>query len=100
MRVLGFFVVLLAAYLASGQALAQGIVCAPRAEILRMLAKNYREVVVNRGLVSNGQVLEVAASPAGTWSLFFTQPDGTSCLVLFGTAWQAVAPAPPEQEAQ
>ena len=74
--------------------------CAPRAVVLNTLQSNHDEVVVNRGLVWNGLVLEVAASPAGTWSLFFTRPDGTSCLVLSGVAWQAVVPAPAEREAQ
>ena len=100
MRVLGFFVVLMAVYFSTVPTLAQGVVCAPRAVVLNTLQSNHDEVVVNRGLAWSGQVLEVAASPAGTWSLFFTRPDGTSCLVLSGVAWQAVVPRPPEQEAQ
>lgn len=96
MRVFRLLIIAMAACFTGAQALAQGVVCAPRATVLKTLIDNHGEVPVNRGLVWNGQVLEVAASPAGTWSLFFTRPDGTSCLVLSGVAWQAVEPKSPE----
>ena len=92
---------LIAAVLAAAlpfQALAQtGVPCLPRDNVLRILNDNYGEVPVNRGLAMNGMMFEVAANPRGSWSAFFTKPDGISCLVLSGEAWQAVEPkAPPE----
>ena len=84
--------VLTAALLLSAQG---GIPCAPRHVILKALHDNYKEMPVNRGLAVNGMVFEVAANATGTWSAFFTRPDGISCLVLSGEAWQSIEPKPP-----
>lgn len=71
-----------------------GVPCLPRAQILKTLHDNYGEAPVNRGLAVNGAMIEVTASVSGGWSMFFTSPNGVSCLVLSGEAWQAVEPKP------
>jgi hypothetical protein len=40
------------------------------------------------GLVSNGAVLEVLTSDKGSWTIIVTRPDGTSCVVAAGEAWE------------
>ena len=70
--------------------------CAPRDAVLKALHDNYAEVPIGRGLAMTGSVIEIAASPKGSWSMFFTSAEGISCLVLSGEAWQAVEPVLPE----
>ena len=69
--------------------------CAPRDVVLKALWDNYGEAPIGRGLAMTGSVVEIAASPKGSWSMFFTSAEGVSCLVLSGEAWQAVEPKPP-----
>ena len=40
------------------------------------------------GLVSNGSILEVLASKDGSWTISVTRPDGMSCVVAAGEAWE------------
>ena len=72
-------------------------VCAPRSEVLGHLAKGYAEVPVARGLSSTGAVLEVLASPAGTWSVILTMPNGISCLTAAGKDWESPKAGPQPQ---
>ena len=41
-------------------------------------------------LASNGTVLEVLASNKGSWTIILTKPDGMSCVVASGEAWEQV----------
>ena len=70
--------------------------CAARDVVLKALRDNYGEVPVALGLSSTGSAVEIAASPKGNWSMFFTSAEGVSCLVLSGEAWQAVEPNKPK----
>lgn len=72
--------------------------CAPRAAILQVAHKNYQEVPVNRGLASSGRMIEVLASPRGTFTLVVISPEGIACIVGDGEAWQAVEPKQPESQ--
>jgi hypothetical protein len=62
--------------------------CNKRDEFLSTLQKGYSEAPVAMGLVSNGSVLEVLASENGSWTIIVTLPNGTSCVVASGEAWQ------------
>ncbi len=64
--------------------------CNKRSEFLSALEKGYSEAPVALGLVSNGSVLEVLSSEKGTWTIIVTMPDGNSCVVASGEAWQDV----------
>ncbi|MDG4721579.1 hypothetical protein [Thalassospira aquimaris] len=64
-------------------------VCGDRAKVLDSLAKKYSEEPVAVGVTSSGGVIEVLKAPGGqTWTILFTYPNGPSCLVASGEAWQ------------
>ena len=77
---------LIAAFLAS-PAMAQSV-CGDRGDFLSHLSHNYAEAPVAMGLVSNGTILEVLVSKNGSWTVIVTRPDGTSCLLAAGEAWE------------
>jgi hypothetical protein len=64
--------------------------CGPRDQLVKLLADQYKEDPVGIGLAQPGQVLEVFASQAGTWSMVMTMPDGKSCLIAAGNNWEMV----------
>ncbi len=45
---------------------------------------------VAMGLVSNGSINEVLASKDGSWTIIVTRPDGMSCVVAAGEAWEGM----------
>ena len=76
---------------AAAPAFAQGeLMCAPRDEVVRQLGAQFSETPVSRGLTGDGMLLEVFASPQGTWTAVLSEPTGVSCLVRGGEAWQSV----------
>ena len=84
---------LLAAVLAVGivgSASAQTI-CGKRDAFLTQLGKSHKEVPVAVGLLSNGSVIEVLASDDGSWTMLVTNPDGATCVLAAGEAWETVA---------
>ena len=86
-------VLLAAASAMPAAALAAPAACGPRAELVKELAKRYREAPVAVGLASNGTLVEVLTSDGGaTWTIMFSQPNGTSCLMAAGEEWQALQP--------
>ena len=40
------------------------------------------------GLASNGSMIEIFASPNGSWTIVMTQPDGVTCLMAAGESWE------------
>lgn len=64
--------------------------CAPRDEVVKQLGAQFSETPVSRGLTGDGMLLEVFASPQGTWTAVLSEPTGVSCLVSGGEAWQSV----------
>jgi hypothetical protein len=84
--------------LASPVVIPADAVCARRDALLTALAHRYREQPKALGLSSSGVVIELMTSGEGkTWTLLLTQPDGTSCIIATGEAWQ---PAPQELAGQ
>ena len=66
-------------------------VCAGHAEMAKRLDKGYSEAPVAIGLSSNGGVVEVfSARDGATWSIVITRPDGLSCMVAAGEAWETL----------
>lgn len=64
-------------------------VCAPRESLLSSLDRQYAEAPRELGLADNGMVIELITSRDGrTWTLLVTRPDGTSCVVAAGEAWE------------
>ncbi|OHC74867.1 MAG: hypothetical protein A3G18_10350 [Rhodospirillales bacterium RIFCSPLOWO2_12_FULL_58_28] len=62
--------------------------CGERSDALFRLEKDFSEAPVAMGLASNGSVIEVFASKAGTFTIIMTRPDGVSCLMLSGENWE------------
>ena len=66
------------------------MVCSERDKFLKHLGDGYAEAPIAMGLASNGTVLEVLASTKGTWTIILTKPNGLSCVVASGEAWEAI----------
>jgi len=66
------------------------VMCADRKTVVAGLEKRYSEEPVSIGLASNGSVLEILASPTGTWTIIITRPDGVSCVMAAGDSWEDV----------
>ena len=55
--------------------------------------RKYDEMPVARGITTNGKaVIEVLASESGSWTLIVTGPQGRTCLVASGEAWEGITP--------
>ena len=66
--------------------------CAPRPVVLDRLGEDYGETRQSIGLSGQGAVIEVFASPeTGSWTIIVTRPDGITCLVAAGEAFEAMA---------
>lgn len=62
-------------------------------KIVKLLRTRYNEEVVNRGLASNGALVEVFATSSGnTWTIVMTFPNGTSMLMMTGEWWSLHTP--------
>ncbi len=82
-----------AALMLTGAAQAQNTNrCAPRDQVIAQLADRYGETRQSIGLGSNNTVIEVFASDdTGTWTILATLPNGLSCLMASGQAYEALA---------
>lgn len=73
-------------------AMAQSGECAPRETVVQRLAEAYGETRQSVGLWASNAVVEVFASDAsGSWTITVTGPDGITCLVAAGQAFEAMA---------
>lgn len=87
MWILGLLLALLATPTSASE------LCGKRADILGLLERSFAEVPVAAGVTENGVVVEILASPTGTWTLLVSFADGISCLVTAGDGWQMKLPA-------
>lgn len=70
--------------------------CAPRETVVDRLADGYGETRQSMGLGANNSVVEVFASEeSGTWTITVTMPNGMTCLVASGQAFEELAEALP-----
>jgi len=74
--------------LAAAPALAQQPQCAARDAVLERLSSSYHEEPVSLGVTATGSLLEVLASPEGSWTIIITVPGGPTCLVSSGEGWR------------
>ena len=71
--------------------------CGPRIEILQNLYERAQEVPIARGVTRQGQMLEVTASPSGSWTVLLSNAAGTlTCLKAVGDGFQHLDPKTPE----
>lgn len=69
-------------------------VCKDRSELIKVLAKKFGETQRSYGLQNDRRVLELYASPDGSWTALLTLPSGQSCVVAAGEAWTILPPVP------
>lgn len=82
---------LMATPLLAAPALAQQN-CAQRDQILDRLTSKYGESRQSIGLAPNTGVVEVFASTeTGTWTILMTTPNGVTCLIASGQAFETLA---------
>ncbi|WP_170365383.1 hypothetical protein [Ruegeria arenilitoris] len=82
--------------LAAQQVQAQTPNCAPRPDVLQRLAETYGETRRGIGMARQGTVMEVFASDeTGTWTITVTLPNGLTCLIAAGEAYEVLAEALP-----
>ncbi|MBE3636690.1 hypothetical protein [Mangrovicoccus algicola] len=63
--------------------------CADRGDVLKRLSGNYGETRQSVGLGANNSLVEVFASDkTGTWTITVTMPDGMTCLIASGQAYE------------
>jgi hypothetical protein len=74
---------------------AQGRNCAARAQVIDRLTGHFGESRRSVALGRGNRVVEVFASAStGSWSITVTLPNGLTCLVASGMAYEAIAPEP------
>ncbi len=88
----------LAALLAAAAPAAAAPRCGPRAEVIEMLGERYAETRRGVGMAGSTQLLEVFASAEGSWTVLVTDPEGRSCLVASGQAWEDLREALPVED--
>lgn len=85
---LGFGGVILAHQAAYAQQQAN---CAARSQVVDRLETKYGESRRSVGLAANNGVVETYASDeSGTWTIVITLPNGMTCLVAAGNAFEPV----------
>ena len=62
--------------------------CGERDTVLSTLKKTYSETPVSMGLATNGAMIEVLASPSGSFTIVLTQPSGLACVIAAGEGWE------------
>lgn len=83
--------VILAASLLPTLAEAQNRNCGPRTKVLETLAGKYKESRRSIGLATQGRVMEIFASEeTGSWTITVTMPNGMTCLVASGQAFEDI----------
>lgn len=85
---LGFVAVLAATQASYAQ---QANRCAERSMVLERLAGTYGETRRSIGMAPNNSVVEMYASEkTGSWTITVTHPNGLTCMVAAGTAFEGI----------
>jgi hypothetical protein len=58
--------------------------CFPIADLFGALAVQYGEAPQDQGLASDGNLMQLWASKAGTWTLVIVTPQGKACMIGSG----------------
>lgn len=86
---------LLAATLAGSwtfPATAQQLPCGKRDEMVKSLYSQFRESPRAMGLANQTAIIEIFTSKSGSWTILLTKPNGASCIVSAGEAWEDIPP--------
>ncbi len=99
LRVFGPIVLTLALLLGVGGSARAQSMCTTHTEVVKQLASQHSETPAAIGLASNGGVVEVFTTGDGsTWTMVITMPDGMTCMMAAGEAWESLAKTAPGQE--
>jgi hypothetical protein len=91
MRTMAIFAALAPVLFATAAGAQDGI-CGERAQIVQRLQERYGETRQSIGLQQNSGVVEIFASAeSGTWTILITLPNGMTCLMAAGEAWDSDA---------
>lgn len=66
---------------------AEKLACGERAKIVETLEAKHKEVELARGLVTSSQLVEIFVSPQKSWTILVSFPNGSSCVMAVGEAW-------------
>ncbi len=83
--ILGALLIGWSAFSSSAQA---QTMCDERHAVVATLEKTYSETPVSMGLASNGAIIEILASPSGTFTIILTRPNGLTCVMAVGESWE------------
>ena len=73
--------------------------CAEREVVLDRLGGKYGETRRTIGMTPNNSVVEMHASEeTGSWTITVTHPNGVTCMVAAGTAFETIDPTPIGEE--
>jgi hypothetical protein len=64
--------------------------CGPRKAVLEQLGREYGEVPVAHGVTAEGALMEMLASPSGSWTLLISLPNGQTCLAATGDSYETI----------
>jgi hypothetical protein len=79
--------------LSSGPAAGQLARCASRDSLVAWLETTFREQRTAFGVSQSGTLLELFVSRSGSWTMLLSFPDGVTCIIDAGDAWQDFRPA-------
>ena len=66
-------------------------ICVTHKNVVEQLANGFSEVPIAIALTRDGNVIEVfSGGDRATWTIVMTRPDGMSCLVASGDAWESL----------
>lgn len=68
----------------------RGPPCANRTQVIAHLNASFGERAIGSGLADGGFVFELFASRTGSWTVIASTPQGLSCFVASGQAWEPV----------
>ena len=77
----------------TGPALAQAA-CLPHDQAIEQLKKAHGEQMIGVGLSKRGMAITLFTSESGTWTITFTRPNGQTCILDEGEAWETTVPPP------
>lgn len=64
--------------------------CLPHAQMVELLQERWDEERVTVALRSDGRLVELYASPGGSWTSVATTPQGYACMVAAGEGFRIV----------
>jgi len=83
----------------SGVNAQQVTVCASRAVMVASLKNRYNEEPDAQGLADKGgSMIEIFASPSGSWTMVSTTPDKISCMIASGKDYTRLPRAAPADD--